>query len=310
VNQDSLFGAWHDPLFSGIPHSFTDAFESYDGWRSAGVPLFESEELTEKLLQIYLSLIPEHGWAGNLRQHLPIEGGIQEIAALYMQGLWLPCVERMVLAGQIDRRNDGLADFAAIPRFDKGKLSFFAARRLEKLPRGWGALPGSSAYYMTSWFDPSATPGDKRERGFMSMINYPVSVIGDRILPLRRGKPPPSIHYYAQIALDTAAALSVVADFRNLWCVETEEDVVGSAKIRTPLRLGVNATLVKSLFYARSTPLTEAGRKRPILHWVRSHQRRLAAGVDVDIAKHLRGIVAFEMAGFPFRITQPTRGRA
>ena len=100
-----------------------------------------------------------------------------------------------------------------------------------------------------------------------------------------------------------------ITDSRHLWRVETAERVVGG-RHKTPLRLGVSVEHVKSLFYARQAPLTESGRRRPILHWVRAHQRRIAAGIDIDVRKHLRGIEAFEMDGFAFRITQPTKAQA
>jgi len=52
-------------------------------------------------------------------------------------------------------------------------------------------------------------------------------------------------------------------------------------------------------------PLTVTGRKKPILHWVRAHQRRIKEGVDIDINKHLRGCCEFVMNDTKFCITLP-----
>lgn len=70
---------------------------------------------------------------------------------------------------------------------------------------------------------------------------------------------------------------------------------------------GVQEEQMKSLFYARSLPMTETGRKRPLIHWVRSHRRRLKAGIDINIKEHLRGIKDFEMYGTVFEITNPAK---
>lgn len=308
------FGVWDDALFNNKIDSFLEATGEYQDWRTVGVPLFDSEDLTDALLRIYLSLMPTKGWAANPQHRNSTGDHLVDIASLYRYGLWLPCVSRVVLAAQIDTRNDGLPDFAALPRFDRGHISFFASRKLKKPPRGWGAVPGSSAFYMSSWFmpqkpDDEMTGVNRRERGTMTVVSHPVSVVNDRIVPMVCGTPVWMTVGLAAVAFDTAAALSTAADFRHLWNVETEENTTGVKAVRTPLRLGVDRELVKSLFYARQLPVTESGRRRPILHWVRAHQRRVQAGTDIDIRKHLRGITEFEMDGFPFKITNPTKAQ-
>lgn len=297
---------WDDFTVLAATKSFKEAMDGYNGFRSIGVPLFESEDVTDNLLKIYLALIPNEGWEGNHQAYNATGSAMADIGSLYLHGLWLPCVQRFVFAGQVDVRNDGLPDFAAIPRFDNGLLGFFSVRRLAKCPRGWGSLPAAKAFYMANYFDP--THKDNR----IKVTSFPMSVIGDKVMPLignvgaKGGNPVAAL---AMFSLDTAATLSTPSDFRSLWNVQTEESTLGgkNASVQTPLRLGVDGEIVKSLFYARQAPLTESGRKRPILHWVRSHQRRIKEGVDVDISKHLRGITKFEMDGFPFTITNPTK---
>jgi hypothetical protein len=65
--------------------------------------------------------------------------------------------------------------------------------------------------------------------------------------------------------------------------------------------------LVKSLFFARELPITDTGRKRPILHWVRAHKRRIAERIEIDIEKYMRGTATMIMQGVEFEITKPQK---
>lgn len=95
-----------------------------------------------------------------------------------------------------------------------------------------------------------------------------------------------------------SAIIGFYQDRRHLWNVVANE---GKAKAT----FGVHPEQIKSLFYARDLPMTETGRKRPILHWVNAHKRRIEKGYEVDIDKHLRGINEFVYQGTKFTITQP-----
>lgn len=97
-----------------------------------------------------------------------------------------------------------------------------------------------------------------------------------------------------------SAIIGFYQDRRYLWNVTANE---GYAKAT----FGVYPEQIKSLFYARQLPLTETGRKRPILHWVNAHSRRIKEGIDVDIEKHLRGINEFVYKGTKFSITRPIK---
>lgn len=74
---------------------------------------------------------------------------------------------------------------------------------------------------------------------------------------------------------------------------------------------GVNVELqcyhdeVKSLLYARSLPMTATGRKRPILHLVAAHRRRIKEGIEIDIEQFLRGVRKVEMGGAIFEVRSP-----
>lgn len=90
------------------------------------------------------------------------------------------------------------------------------------------------------------------------------------------------------------------ADRMHHWLVETEDEI-------GKVRFGVYEDEVKSLFYSRALPMTATGRKRPILHWVGAHTRRMRSGIDIDITQHLRGVSTFNMYGMDFRISQPVK---
>lgn len=91
------------------------------------------------------------------------------------------------------------------------------------------------------------------------------------------------------------------ADRRFLWNVTAQEGIARAT-------FGVYPEQIKSLFYSRELPMTETGRKRPILHWVASHHRRMKSGIDIDIEKHLRGINEFVFQGTKYIITRPIKG--
>lgn len=89
-------------------------------------------------------------------------------------------------------------------------------------------------------------------------------------------------------------------DRRFLWNVTANEGIAKAT-------FGVYPEEVKSLFYSRELPMTETGRKRPMLHWVAAHNRRMKSGIDIDIEKYLRGINEFVYKGTKFTITRPIK---
>ncbi len=100
--------------------------------------------------------------------------------------------------------------------------------------------------------------------------------------------------------LNASTTIQFWQDRRYLWNVVAKE---GLAKAT----FTVYPEQIKSLFYSREMPMTETGRKRPILHWVAAHHRRLKNGIDIDIEKHLRGINEFVYQGTKFIITRPLK---
>jgi hypothetical protein len=94
--------------------------------------------------------------------------------------------------------------------------------------------------------------------------------------------------------------MQIVDDLRHQWRITAlNED--------TRVTLGAYAENVKSLLYARTLPMTPTGRKRPILHLVAAHRRRLKEGTEIDISTFLRGTREIEMDGSKFKVEAPQR---
>lgn len=100
--------------------------------------------------------------------------------------------------------------------------------------------------------------------------------------------------------VEVSACITSYQDRKYLWNVVANEGIAKTT-------FGVYPEEIKSLFYAREMPMTETGSKRPILHWVAAHMRRIKYGIDIDIEKHLRGINEFIYNGTKFTITRPLK---
>lgn len=136
-------------------------------------------------------------------------------------------------------------------------------------------------------------------------VQYPDRVTG-RVIQLQhrprmtdfdKDEPSRALDYYVSYA---TTAIQIFQDRRFLWNVTAKE---GNAKAT----FTVYPEQIKSLFYSRDLPMTDTGRKRPILHWVQSHQRRMKAGTDVDIEKYLRGTNEFVFNNTKYEITNPVK---
>jgi len=103
-----------------------------------------------------------------------------------------------------------------------------------------------------------------------------------------------------KMALGLKFGMQVVDDFRHQWRITAHAD-------DTKVTVGAYAENVKSLLYARTLPMTPTGRKRPILHVVSAHRRRMKEGTEIDIDKFLRGTREIEMDGTLFKVDAPDR---
>lgn len=102
-----------------------------------------------------------------------------------------------------------------------------------------------------------------------------------------------------EVEFCATAALQYLADQRFCWTIEAKEQ---SAFVK----LGCQEEEIKSLLYARSLPLSETGRKRPIMHLIEAHKRRMRNGTEIDIQSSARGIQTVEISGTLFTVRPPS----
>ena len=121
------------------------------------------------------------------------------------------------------------------------------------------------------------SPGFKRE--ILSLLSIEPHIIRQRM----------SIFSYA---------MQFYSDKKFIWTITARED-------NAAVEIGCSDNEVKSLLYARDTPLTKTGRKRPILHLVNSHHRRIKSGIEIDIKEYLRGISTVIIKNTEFTVKPP-----
>lgn len=266
-----------------------------------GVPIMD-EKLIDTLYRMYFDLMSEDGWRADRDRT-----SLADIAAVYNHGIYLPVCERIVFTSEVDTKNFDLPDYASIVKFRNGPAQFISVYKIGKLPRGHVSALHGAAYKCTIMYKETA---DKKSMEVYSI--YLVVSAAGKVMVARDSHGYygadniAALGYWTFIA---TVAINAADDARHLWQVRTAEPLIFSNSRGTPLVLGCEVERIKSLFYARETPLTAANRKRPIMHWVEAHERRMKNGIDIDVRKHLRGIERFEMGSFAFEITNPRKER-
>ncbi len=268
-----------------------------------GSDLFESEDLTNKIYEGFISLLAS-GWTTN-----KITRSLDDIYHGYKSGFYLPAIRRMVLRGQVDLINDDISEYSGLISFDSDGMLLSSTRKCA-LPRGV-VSPVRGQPLATSLWTSNRKSEERRNlnRGGVGGESLHVDTLysilksdGIVVPAFKQGDP---LAYGSLIVQITTITINANADAKHLWRIKTSENLAGT--IDTPIVIGCDGEQVKSLFYARSLPITASGRKRPILHWVAAHKRRMKEGIEIDVQKHLRGITSFEMDSLPFEIVNPPK---
>jgi hypothetical protein len=302
-----------EKTFAGRATRIIDIFAGRESneFVDVGLDVLQSEELSDAVYRTYIALLTG-GWKASAGDSLSVD----DVGHAYMNGFYLPCCVRPVLSGQIDLANDKLPEHAAVVLFNDRRNRndqplFISVRQVKKFNRNIQCPPFAAAKYVGMWmWDGSEI--DRTDRRIwpeptMSAVTAHFAVMpSGTVVPCADSSRIHRADYFAAFLQTCAAAINTHEDRHHLWQVSTSEPLIG-ASIKTPLVLGCSPEHIKSLFYARSLPVTETGRRRPILHWVQAHNRRLQAGIEIDVNKHLRGIEKFEMDGFNFEITNPRK---
>jgi len=242
----------------------------------------------------------------------------QDWAFVRKRGLYFMGRDRLVDAGGIDLRNDGLPPFALLTlsvdmteeeAINRGVirdyLRIISVKKIERVPPPFllpgygvakymsyvvGVQPKGGCYYLKRPFVVGAD-------GSIHPCNH-MRWNGFKMMRERLDKVDPS--EYETLTKLGSCCVSGWQDRRFLWNVSATD---GQQKAM----FGVYPAEVKSLFYARKEPVTATGRLKPILHWVRSHRRRLKRGIEINIDDHLRGSNSFVMDGYEFKISRPEK---
>lgn len=286
-----------DAAIEGHPQAYAPAeFMDY------GFDILESEELTNSVYEFYLSMMAKVYEARVMRHGLTIS----DVGMFFQHGIYMPCVQRTSFTREIDLYSDGLPDTICVANLIhwyklQNDMRGYMVRRIKRLPHGLVLPPGMIAKYRLVMMKPEANERIDVQDGYFGVtkqghVHTPkyVDYVDASMINIR-----------GLIECISSIVMNASADSKYLWLARCEEDVGVSRKLK--LLLGLDPEHIKSLFYARKLPVTETGRKRPILHWVRAHKRRIKEGVEIDISRHLRGIETFEMDSLRFEILQPTK---
>lgn len=177
-------------------------------------------------------------------------------------------------------------------------------RRADSLGKHWVRRAGGPLYEM---FDIVAAPeGLCGERWFFSVDKQGNVVACDQqVQSTKGGRPGVKIETLSQTRKNleehskwASVALQFLSDRRFCWTITARES-------EAKAHLGCMQEEIKSLLYARDLPRTVTGRKRPILHLVEAHKRRMRNGTEVDITAFLRGQRSVVIDGTQFTVTPP-----
>lgn len=172
--------------------------------------------------------------------------------------------------------------------------------KLNNVPRGYAAFGSYDSVWQFD-FVGTATSNLKAEHIQMVMavknrkvvVLYPVQT-PRQILTMFRQRD------NKKASESFAVSSSVLEDYalNQFWHVDITDTVTIStyAKERD----------VKSFLDIRTAPITKAGQRKSVLHWVSGHRRKIG-DKTTEVVKHLRGLDHFELGGFDVAITQPRK---
>lgn len=275
-----------------------DEFGSFSTWDEES---FE-DEVSAAIISLYETTI-----TGQKRNH-PSQRITDSILSLARtHGVYIPNGNRLIFEGIFDTGYQ-LPNIATLsldatksernnePNNISGYRNNVYVRKIDNLPRNYTRMGGGQLYMV-------AVMVAKAEGGMNGRVGY-ISIDKDgkgHPCDFRFGASSQSKiehHCLEENVFHGLNTLNYWSDKINSWTIDAQESEARCI-------VGVDKEQVKSLLYARSLPLTATGRKRPILHLVASHQRRLKAGIDIQIDEFLRGVRKVEMNGTIFTVQAP-----
>ena len=197
--------------------------------------------------------------------------------------------------GEYDLRNDPLPKegcFTFLPKTAKesdydGYVMHYLVRHATSLGKQWHRQDSGQLYEMLIMSPTSRgqIEGERRfftvnEHGTMSCISKLTN--HGRFLGMKHNIVTTESHILEETTQWASVTLQSLALRRFSWVISAYEK-------EAKAHIGCTEREIKSLLYARDLPQTKTGRKRPILHLVNAHHRRMKNGTDVDVRSHLRG---------------------
>ena len=275
--------------------------------------LWDKENFEDLVVKGLLSLCENKvadKWATAYRNAVPPERKISDTDLRWMRqvGVYFAPDDRITLTRFIDTKNDGLPEFGLSTlesnNDPEGMESYLAStftRRIRSLPSSVKPIK-LGVPYVVYLFYPQTQGGFLGFKDYIT-INPVTGKVAETKYNKRDSSFRPEIDPEVGANMNTVfatAALNFWADRKYLWNVVAVENDIKAT-------FGVYEEQIKSLFYSRTVPVTDTGRKRPILHWVATHKRRMKTGTEITINEFLRGITEFEMNGTIFKITRPMK---
>ncbi len=248
----------------------------------------------------------------------------ERIAMIRSAGPYIPSPSRVVLLseegqGVFDLVNDELplsglhgtrpSPSSALAK-DNPDAYFHGSyiRQCSSLGHLWRRRAGGILYEMLNLY--AENDGIAGERRYFSVTNKGEVVACTQSVQTnsRAGTGHPCVRethsrtWLDETSIWAGVALQTLADKRHCWTITAEEKMARA-------HIGCMTEEVKSLLYARSLPMTATGRKRPVLHLVESHKRRMRSGIDIDVSAFLRGLQVVEIGGTAFKVNPPAKIR-
>ncbi len=230
---------------------------------------------------------------------------IEHVLSIRKKDLYIPSRDRIVISDsgiktsqQFDIANDSIPEngFIAYPTSIENELNGYylnmgAFKEIETLPDHWRRT--SKGRLFMHWCIYVNAQGLSGNRSFYNVdekgIIRACDMKGYRQIP----------HLISNTLKAFNGELQLTADRKFCWGITANES-------NATATIGCSKEEIKSLLYARSLPLTATGRKRPILHLVEAHRRRLKNGIDINIDNFLKGVASVEMDGTKFTVVPPS----
>lgn len=237
-----------------------------------------------------------------------------EVEAWKASGILLPGADRDILGpddnsvtGCYDLSNDPLPTYGMVALSRIGVkpkatdyrpdtyMCFSGYRRTSKMPKYFSRRSGGQLYEQV--IISAFTDGVCGQKHYLTMdadgTIHPCenTVMGQSMYEVDRV-------CIEQFAFHATVSMAYIADSRFVWTITAHH-------CGAKLVMGCTAEEVKTLFNMRKGPLTATARRRPIMHLVREHIRRMQSGNEIDINPYYRGIREVVMGDTLFQIESP-----